>query len=191
MSAHPQILFDQPQVQAQVKFCLVSTCWHVCWVPSRIFYFCFLEGHLRWPDNGDKEALWAPVPICTPEGGALMGWVGHPAHMGTPTGCPLQVAIYFSFIWSLVHSPSARSRLQWAPIGCPYVHPYGVHIINVCALKDVTRRVIIPSGLILAKIIVILAIICGSTFLLFAATLRGPLIPFGDMPSAFLKLKSL
>ena len=102
------------------------SCSHVHRRPTRDIIFVFLEGHLRWPDNGDKEALWAPVPICTPEGGALMGWVGHPAHMA-PKGCHYRSRfVFFSFGRS-----STRLRLVTGsnghPKGCPYAHPKGVH----------------------------------------------------------------
>ena len=83
-------------------------------------YFCFLEGHLRWPDNGDKEALWAPVPICTPEGGALMGWVGHPAHMA-PKGCHYRSRFIF---FLLVARPLAFGS---------FPAPMGTHWVPICA----------------------------------------------------------
>ena len=86
--------------------------------PALAFFF-FSMGTL-WVPIWSKEALWAPAP--------LMGWVGHPPHMGTQR-VPIIGRDLFSFLffWSLVHSPSARYRLQWAPIGCPYAHPKGVH----------------------------------------------------------------
>ena len=80
--------------------------------------------HLRH-DNGAPYGC----PICAPLRGA------HLRHdNGAPYGCPICAPLrgaHCSFIWSLVHSPSARSRLQWAPIGCPYVHPSGAHYKRV------------------------------------------------------------
>ena len=67
-----------------------------------------------------------PCPHMHPRRGCINGLGRAPSPYGHPFGVPIIGRDLF-FFWSLVHSPSARSRLQWAPIGCPYAHPSGVH----------------------------------------------------------------
>ena len=94
----------------------------MCAPPTHIFLF-FLEGHLRWPDNGDKEALWAPVPICTPSG-CINGLGRAPSPYGHPKGVPInavgraptaygppKVAHYNA------HPKGVHMGTQWVPIG--------------------------------------------------------------------------
>ena len=71
-------------------------------------------------DNGDKEALWAPVPICPPKVGIIMGTRRVP--IWVPYGHPLQVAIYFL----VPHTRRVCSNGH--PTGCPYGAPNGCTI---------------------------------------------------------------
>ena len=76
-----------------------------------------------WVPIWSKEALWAPAP--------LMGWVGHPPHMGTQR-VPIIGRDLFSFL--LVARPLAFGSLpapmgtHWVPICTPR---RGVHYKRV------------------------------------------------------------
>ena len=86
--------------------------------------FYFLEepfGLRQWDPNGshmEQEALWAPAP--------LMGWVGHPAHMGT-----LWVPIIGRDLFFFSSRSSTRLRLvpgsNGDPLG-PHMCTRRVHI---------------------------------------------------------------
>ena len=94
-----------------------------------------------------------------------MGWVGHPAHMGT-----LWVPIIGRDLFYLVARPLAFGSLPapmvwvghphhmgtlWVPIyvtimghpmGAPYVHPYGVHIILLFGRSSTRLRLVTGSN---------------------------------------------
>ena len=89
-------------------------------------------GHLRWPDNGDKEALWAPVPICTPKG-CINGLGRAPSPYGHPKG-----AHYRSrFVFFYFGRSSTRLRLVTGSNG----HPLGAHMhtLRVCIIMGALK----------------------------------------------------
>ena len=127
-----------------------------------------------------------PCPHMHPRRGCINGLGRAPSPYGHPFGVPIIGRDLF-FFWSLVHSPSARSRLQWAPIGCPYVHPSGAHYKRV-RVKRCHPSGDNPFGVNFGQNYRDLGQnLRFHFFFFFAATLRGPLIPEGDMPSAFFK----
>ena len=84
-----------------------------------------------WAGSGTQPINAHPFGVCI--------WVPQ-------RGTHYRSRFIFSFFVSHVHSPSARSRLQWAPFGCPYAPPKGWCIISRDLFSFFVSHVHSPSA---------------------------------------------